>query len=231
MWSVGRTGARLAGPVIELSTGVIQATSLEKVRSLAIGVALILAAGGTSVALVPGIGQTPPPVVNPPPVGRTPAPGNDVQSEKGHFVTGGPSGGGPELDRQMEDAVDGLWSLRFGPPDDPMARLKRDRLQTARDEVSARLEGLKSGTTQGTIDLMLASVVKRLLPAELSLSDQPKDRLAAYERSLTMLKWIEAINKVRYRAGRISIQDLEQTQYERINLEIGVLEESRKVTR
>jgi hypothetical protein len=73
----------------------------------------------------------------------------------------------------------------------------------------------------------LACVTERFLAAELALTERAEDKLAAYDRALAILKWIELVNDSVFRAGHWMIQDLEQSRSERLNMEIKVLEAKR----
>jgi len=74
---------------------------------------------------------------------------------------------------------------------------------------------------------LLECITKHLLVAELALSDRPRDQHVAYKRALSILNLVESVNNHRFRAGRIPIQDLEQTRFERLIMEIKVVEAKR----
>jgi hypothetical protein len=118
---------------------------------------------------------------------------------------------------------------RAGPAagDDELAKLRKELYQSARRGLTARLDAFNDGTTQGTTEALLGCAIRQMLPAELALSDRPSDHLAAFEHALAVLKWIELVNDTRYRVGRISIQELEQTRFERLGMEIKILEAKR----
>jgi hypothetical protein len=111
--------------------------------------------------------------------------------------------------------------------DDELTKLRKECYQHARNEAPARLSWFEAGAQQGSVDSLHECITKRLLPAELALSGQPADQLAAYEHALAILKWIELVNDTRFQAGRIPIQDLMQSRLDRLAIEIKVMEAKR----
>src|SRR5947209_697035 len=150
----------------------------------------------------------------PPPIPPAPVPTPDG-------VTSPP---GPSLPPEITNALKPIPLAEPAAGDDELAKLRKERYQVARSELSTRLEAFLPGTTGTTIDILFDCMNKRLLPAELALSDRPADKLAAYKRSLAVRKWVEWVNDLRYQAGRISIQDLQHSRFERLNVEIKLLE-------
>jgi hypothetical protein len=94
------------------------------------------------------------------------------------------------------------------------------RRDTARQEVQARFQEFEAG--RGTLDIMLEGVL-RLEKAELQLTDDPKQQYTAHDRSYQLLKLVEQVNQLRYEAGRISVQDLMQSRFARLDAEIDRL--------
>jgi hypothetical protein len=64
------------------------------------------------------------------------------------------------------------------------------RCDALREEVEAKESRIKAGTGSPSFDLMAAS--SGLLQARLDLTKEPKDRIAAYEKYITLAKEIEA---------------------------------------
>jgi hypothetical protein len=113
-------------------------------------------------------------------------------------------------------------------PPDPEALRKRladlltERAAELRKEVAARTTEYKDG--RGTLDILLEAN-RNLGWAELELTDDPKQRAAAHERLIQAMRDIEAVNKGRFEAGRISAKDYKQTQAERALAEINFIQE------
>jgi hypothetical protein len=139
----------------------------------------------------------------------------------------------PKDPKQLEASLaeiprDVLLPTKFAqiaPSDDQLTKLQKQRYEAARRECLDRLNAFAAGTTQGTIDLMIASVRDRLLPAEMALTaGRLSDKEAAYNRALIILGWVDRVNEIRFDAGRIPAQDREQSRFERLSLEIKLLE-------
>jgi RNA polymerase sigma factor (sigma-70 family) len=208
----------VAGSVLQLAEGAMHAIWLEKVRIWAIGAMALTVLGGTAGwALVPAKAQPgqqlPPAAVQ-----------EKVQPDL-------PASAIPPLVftaegiRLKPDALEPSTPLANAmPTDNESQKLIKKRYHFAHYELLARLQAFGAGTTQGTIDVLLGCITHRLLPAELALSNRLGDKLNAYERSLVILKWIEAVEEIRFRAGRVPVQDLEQICVERLSAEIKLLE-------
>lgn len=133
----------------------------------------------------------------------------------------------PQLPPEVAAALKPVPQAAPAAGDDELTKLRKERYQAACTESGARLEGFQAGTAQGTIDILLECTTKRLLAADIALSERPADHLAAYGRALVVLKFTEWVNETRFRAGRIPIQDLLQTRFERLSVEIKILETKR----
>src|SRR5262249_24106235 len=108
----------------------------------------------------------------------------------------------------------------------------RPILQSLFDAVNVEARGrwkqFRAG--QGTLDIILNGSV-RLLDAERQLSKDRADQLAALEHHLERVRAIEKINQERYDAGRISISDLAQSRYFRIQAELWLEQAKAQVNR
>jgi hypothetical protein len=103
--------------------------------------------------------------------------------------------------------------------------LKKARLATARKAMAATKNEFLVG--RGNLEV-LYEWSGGLLEAELALLDQPTDRKAAREKHWTRLREIEEVNKIRFEAARIPIQEYLGSQYQRQNAEIELAEKGGK---
>jgi hypothetical protein len=95
--------------------------------------------------------------------------------------------------------------------------LAKARLEAAREELDARFKEFLAG--RGTHDF-LEQVAQRALQAELEVAEPPAAVVAAHERHWIYTKEIENIDRARYEAGRIPIQDYAQGKYYRLDAEL-----------
>ena len=72
---------------------------------------------------------------------------------------------------------------------------------------------------KGTLDFLIGAS-KRLVTAELDATDKKADQLSALKIHLERMRKVQAIDQGRYDAGRISIEDLSQSKYYRLEAEI-----------
>jgi hypothetical protein len=100
-----------------------------------------------------------------------------------------------------------------------METLLWDRLEAAKTVVSRRWKELYVG--RGTLDIYLNSS-RRLLEAELDLSSSKADHVAAWDTHRQRMQAVYEMNQERYNAGRLSLQDLEDSHYYCIDAEIGL---------
>ena len=100
-----------------------------------------------------------------------------------------------------------------------MKSLLKARLDAASTALKARWKEYCAG--RGTLDILIASS-KRTLEAERDLSTSKANQIAAWESHLQRMQQLYVINLARYNAGRISIQDLADTDYFRLDAEIGL---------
>ena len=95
--------------------------------------------------------------------------------------------------------------------------LLKERVEAAKTEVQARTREFEAG--KGTLDFLIAAS-RRLLVAEWELSDKKEDQFAALKAHFDRMKAAEDLNQERFGAGRIAVQDLQQTKYYRLEAEI-----------
>lgn len=123
-----------------------------------------------------------------------------------------------ELATAVVTAEDKLKALL----DDPTigARLKsllKARLDAASTELNSRWKEYCAG--RGTLDIVIGSS-RRLLEAETDLSIKTADQTVAWESHLQRMKDLYVINLARFNAGRISINDLKEVEFYRLQAEI-----------
>jgi hypothetical protein len=82
--------------------------------------------------------------------------------------------------------------------------LARAKLVDARGTAAGRFKEFIAG--RGTLEFVIESRY-RLLDSELALAVNDRDRVAACERFCEVAQFVEQINKARWEAGRIAIQD------------------------
>jgi hypothetical protein len=183
----------------------------------------ILAHLGTQTAARGQVGPPTPPAVPPRvdvPPGMPQTPPRDPKALKDFEK---------ELQRLQSEVPKPPIIARLDPNDDEILTLRKHCYFAANRELTARFEAFYAGTQMGTIDSMIDTITKRLVPAELALSDRPADKVVAHQRALTYLKIMELVNETRYQAGRISPQDLEQTRFERLMMQVKHLEAKRSL--
>jgi hypothetical protein len=98
-----------------------------------------------------------------------------------------------------------------------MNALLKDQYDAAHTEAKARWRGFLFG--RETLDILLGASL-RLLQAELDLSAQPADQLAAFGAYWQRARDLEMINKDKYDNGRLALQDYAQSRFTRIQAEI-----------
>ncbi|MGH9808118.1 MAG: hypothetical protein ACRD9W_12815, partial [Terriglobia bacterium] len=107
-----------------------------------------------------------------------------------------------------------------------LAELLRERVEELRRELPAREGEYKAG--RGWLDVFLESL-HNLDQAELELSDDPKQRVAAHEQLVESLRVAEMIAKDRFNAGRLSIRDYMQVQANRALAECALVQEQMQI--
>jgi hypothetical protein len=132
----------------------------------------------------------------------------------GSYIVGGLELRGPLNSRDLAKA--NLATTRADVRD-----LARAKVEAARVMVAERWKDFRAG--RGTLDILLEATLQ-LLEAELAVHGQEAERVAIYGRHWALAQQIEAINKRRYDAGRIAIQDYAQTTHHRLQAEIRLLQ-------
>jgi hypothetical protein len=102
----------------------------------------------------------------------------------------------------------------------------RAKLAVVREEYEARRTEFLNG--RGSLDFF-ETCSRRMLQAELDLANTPTAVAAAYDRHWATMKEIEDINKARYDAGRIPVQDYLESKYYRLDAEFHLLEAQAKL--
>jgi hypothetical protein len=95
--------------------------------------------------------------------------------------------------------------------------IAQTRLHAARIQLDARFKEFLAG--RGTLAFLLESS-HSLLEAELAIIDRPEDRQAALERHWALTWQVDMIDRARFEAGRVGIQDVMQSHYDRLEAEL-----------
>jgi hypothetical protein len=111
----------------------------------------------------------------------------------------------------------GLAKARFRASEADIRDLLRQRYEAALVTWGSRAKEFLAG--RGTLDFLHEAALS-LVEAELELDGSPADRLAALERYWEFTKLGEEINRQRFEDGRIAVQDLFESKYQRIVAEI-----------
>ena len=98
-----------------------------------------------------------------------------------------------------------------------LKRLVQERVEVAKKELEARMQQFEAG--KGTLDFLIGAS-KRLVLAELDATDKKPEQISALKTHLERMKKVQDIDQGRYDAGRISIEDLSQSKYYRLEAEI-----------
>jgi hypothetical protein len=131
------------------------------------------------------------------------------------------------LKQKLEMAPDAIMTpdddlkkmLEAANVDQKMKTLLWDRVEAAKKVVNGRCKEFFVG--RGTLDIYLNSS-RRLLEAELELSSSKADHVAAWDTHRQRMQAVYEINLERYNAGRLPFQDLEDSNYYRLDAEIGL---------
>jgi hypothetical protein len=91
------------------------------------------------------------------------------------------------------------------------------RVEEIAYSVTARYKQFMAG--QGTLDILLAES-RWWLETELAQSAKPADRLAALERHWELAREVEDVNRARFEAHRIPVQDYLESLYARLDAEL-----------
>jgi RNA polymerase sigma factor (sigma-70 family) len=210
------------GTVLQLAEAVMTAMWISKVKAwTAAGLAVVMLGSGTAGwVLIPAAAQVKSPDHSAPKVSdneaRT-ADANNVQAPRVDAV------GAVRLTPDVVNYLKtGLALSEPAPADDPLGSLMKQRHQSAMKELDARFRLFTAGSARGTIDVLLAGI-RRAGEAERALSSRQADQIRAYERELVLNRFVEKANELRFNAGQIPTQDLEQSKYYRLDVEIKLL--------
>lgn len=102
-------------------------------------------------------------------------------------------------------------------PADKLKDLIKAKLEAAKLECESRMKEFQDG--RGTLDILVHSS-RRLLESEREVGDSKEHLLTALETHFRLMKEIEEVNQERFNAGRISIMDVAQARYYRLEAEI-----------
>jgi RNA polymerase sigma factor (sigma-70 family) len=109
--------------------------------------------------------------------------------------------------------------LAAAPVGEKMKSLLKARLEAAQTEMSARSKQHLAG--RGTLDFLL-DTSQRLRKAELELCTQKSDRLLVLENQVQIMKKIVELNRERFNAGRISVEDVKLPEFYLLDAEIDL---------
>lgn len=140
----------------------------------------------------------------------------------GLLLLAGPGARAPADEETSWTALAGLDSVRLARAKFRAARpnlgeLAKARLAAARVEDGARWRGFLAG--RETLDITLGAAERRL-HAELALAVNDTDRIAACERYLVRVRNLDDVNRLKYAAGRVAMQDAAQARCARLGAEI-----------
>jgi hypothetical protein len=104
--------------------------------------------------------------------------------------------------------------------DSPLLRLKKERFNAALNEAKARFDLYNRGLTR-IPDLI--AVGERLFGAEVDLYDNPEDKTRVVQRQLDVYNEAETNLEKQVRDGLATQADLERLRYNKVSLEIDLL--------
>jgi len=107
--------------------------------------------------------------------------------------------------------------LKAAAGDDPLQKVMKARYNAAVSELLAYFWEYQRG--QGSLDVMY-DACQRLTRAGLDLHPARADQILLRERLLELARIVEETQEARYDAGRIGVQYLERSRYERFDLEV-----------
>jgi hypothetical protein len=104
--------------------------------------------------------------------------------------------------------------------DAPLLRLKKERFNAALSEAKARFDLYKRGLTRVP---ELIEVGERLFASEVDLYDKPEEKAQVLQRHLDVYLEAEANLEKQVKEGMATQADLEQLRYNKISVEIDLL--------
>jgi hypothetical protein len=104
-----------------------------------------------------------------------------------------------------------------------LSELKRARVEAARTFLEARFELYVAGARESTL-YALIEARRNLIDAELDLANNETDRIDVLDWGWQLARSVERINRARFEAGRLGIQDLADSTYDRLDAEIRLVQ-------
>jgi hypothetical protein len=133
--------------------------------------------------------------------------------------------GGPRLARDNywleEQDMRLLAQAKLRATNTPIMELLKAKRNAARTQFTERFQEFLAG--RGTLDFLLESVVSFLDAERAVAGDSPAAQSTYYEAYWLYTREMERINKARFDAGRIPIQDYMQCRYFLLDAQIGLL--------
>jgi hypothetical protein len=103
------------------------------------------------------------------------------------------------------------------PANERLAKLLKARLEAVDVEIKGRRLEFLAG--RGTLDILLEAF-KRRLTAQREMGGTSDELIEALEEYLKLTREVHEINEARFKAGRITIAELKQAEYARLEAEI-----------
>ena len=110
---------------------------------------------------------------------------------------------------------------------DHLRKLLKERYNAALAAATVRFMEFLAG--RSTLNEGLYRAARRLLDAEMDLSDKPADRIKVREKFLALAKDLEEIERGRHQAGRTSPAEYETARYFRLTAEVDLLKAKRRL--
>jgi hypothetical protein len=107
------------------------------------------------------------------------------------------------------------------PGDNELQKLRRERYLCAFTELQARTEAFAAGIQE--VHQFVSCLVNRVVESELALCRTPQDRVTTYARAAKFASGVETILDMRFKAGRVPIQDLEAVRAIRLEFQVKLL--------
>jgi hypothetical protein len=104
-----------------------------------------------------------------------------------------------------------------------LALARRDAARVCQQE---QWENYQTGASGAPV---LFQASRKLLEAELAVLDDPAERVAARERYWEQTRIVEDVQRAKYEVGRVSLADVMQISYERLDAEIRLAEARAKL--
>jgi len=114
------------------------------------------------------------------------------------------------------------WGSACPAANDPVPDLKellKARLEVAQEGMRVAENELQAGRAS-VKDTFVWS--RRLLEAQLAVSEKKTERVAAHEAYLKRAKAVEQMAKAQFDAGRVTVKDYLEAKFDRLEAEIGL---------